>query len=59
MVKNQLKDASDFNLDVKKITVNGNDATATVQSQFNGDDTLRTLTLVKDANAWRIASMGT
>jgi hypothetical protein len=59
VVKDQLKDASDFDMTVKKVTVAGNDATASVQSQFNGDDTLRTLSLVKAGNAWRIASIAT
>jgi hypothetical protein len=56
-VKRQLKDASDFDVEVKKITVNGNAATASVVSTVNGDDATQTLSFVKDGNAWRIAGL--
>ncbi len=57
VVKNQLDDASNYDLDVKKIAVDGTTATAQVESQFDGEDALRTLTFVKDGQAWRIASI--
>lgn len=59
IVKHQLKDASDFDFTVKKVTVNGTSATAVVESKFNGHDVLRTIGLVKSANAWRVASIAT
>jgi outer membrane PBP1 activator LpoA protein len=57
VVKDQLKDASDFDVTVKKVTINGSTAVATVQSTVNGNDALQTLNLVKSGNAWRIASL--
>jgi predicted outer membrane protein len=57
-VKRQLKDASDFDVAVKKITVSGTTATASVVSTVDGDDATQTLRFVKDGNAWRIAGLG-
>jgi hypothetical protein len=57
-VRRQLKDASDFDVSVKTVTVNGNSATASVVSKVNGDDATQTLQFVKDGKAWRISGIG-
>jgi hypothetical protein len=57
-VKDQLKDADDFQLKVQSVTVNGTSATAKVKSQFNGKDHIDTLGLVKEGPAWKIATLG-
>jgi preprotein translocase subunit SecF len=57
-VTRQLKDASDFDISVKTITVNGTTATASVVSKVNGNDATQTLQFVKDGSAWRISGIG-
>jgi hypothetical protein len=54
VVKDQLEDADVYKLDVKSIKVDGATATAVVESQFDGKDAPRTLSLVKQGNSWRI-----
>jgi hypothetical protein len=56
-VKNQVKDASSFDVSVKKVAISGTNATAVVTSTVDGKDATQTLKLVKDGNAWRIASL--
>lgn len=52
-----IKDASDYDLEVTKVTVNGANATATVQQ---GDDTKNTATFsfVKEKGGWRASALG-
>jgi hypothetical protein len=49
-----LKDADDFDLDVEKVTVTGNTATA----QVKGRDEVRELELAREADDWRVTSLG-
>ncbi|MCW3023918.1 MAG: nuclear transport factor 2 family protein [Conexibacter sp.] len=58
-LKDTIADADAFELTVKKVTVNGDRATATVQSVGGGSqDRTETLTLVRDQSAWKIATLG-
>jgi hypothetical protein len=58
IVEDQLSDANVFDLDVKSIKVNGDTATAQVESQFDGKDATRTLRFRKVGTTWRIQSIG-
>jgi hypothetical protein len=59
VIKDALGDADAFELQVKKVTINGNRATAVVASQTSGEkDRTDTLTLEKVGGAWKIASLG-
>jgi hypothetical protein len=59
VLKDSLRDADSFELQVKKVAVNGTTATATVESDAAGDDkTTTTLTLTKAGDGWRISSLG-
>jgi hypothetical protein len=59
VIKDALSDADAFELQVKKVTVNGDQATAVVQSQASGNkDRTDTLTLKKVGNTWKIAALG-
>jgi hypothetical protein len=59
VVKDALGDADAFELQVEKVTINGDRATAVVSSQAHGEkDRTDTLTLEKVAGAWKIASLG-
>jgi hypothetical protein len=57
VVDDQISDANVFDLTVKSVKVTGNTATARVESTFDGDDTLRTLSFRKDGQAWRLVSI--
>jgi predicted small secreted protein len=58
-LKDSLRDADSFELQVKKVAVDGTTATATVESDAGGDDkTINTLKLTKARDGWRIASLG-
>jgi hypothetical protein len=58
IVNDQLDDASNFDLKVKKVTVTGNTATVATTSDFgSADDSPRTLKLVKQDNDWRISGI--
>jgi outer membrane PBP1 activator LpoA protein len=58
-LKDSLRDADSFELQVKKVAVDGTTATATVESDAAGDaKTTTTLTLTKARDGWRIASLG-
>ncbi len=58
-LKDSLRDADSFELQVKKVAINGTTATATVESDAAGDDKTTTqLTLTKARDGWRIASLG-
>lgn len=58
IVKEQLKDADVYKLDVKSARVTATTASASVQSQVNGDDDLKTLRFVREGRAWRLAGLG-
>lgn len=51
-------DADTFDLNVEKVTVEGNSATAIVVSDGRDEDRKDTLRLVKERGAWRIAALG-
>jgi hypothetical protein len=55
-----LKDSDSFELQVKKVAIDGTTATATVQSDATGskkrDDSIQ---LTKVGNSWKIATLGT
>jgi outer membrane PBP1 activator LpoA protein len=61
-LKRALKDADSFELQVKKVAIDGTTATATVESDTGGGDDDKTtteLTLTKARDGWRISSLGT
>jgi hypothetical protein len=59
VIKDAISDADAFELQVKKVAVNGDQATATVVSQANGEkDRTDTLTLQRVGNAWKISALG-
>ena len=59
VLKDALGDADAFELQVKKVTINGDQATAVVVSQASGNkDRTDTLTLKKVGGAWKIAALG-
>jgi hypothetical protein len=53
-----LRDVDAFELQVKKVAVNGSTATATVTSDTGPKDRTDTLQLVKDRGAWKISTLG-
>lgn len=58
-LKDALRDADSFELQVKKVAINGTTATATVESDDKGDDKATdTLTLTKAGDGWKISSLG-
>ena len=56
VITNQLKTVTDFGMTIKSITVTGSKATAVVQTVKNRVKTLNTVTLDREAGAWRLAS---
>lgn len=59
VLKDALGDTDAFELQVKKVTINGDRATAVVTSQASGrKDRTDTLTLVKVGDAWKISALG-
>jgi hypothetical protein len=52
-----IKDASDFDLQVTKVDVNGNNATATVRQGEDAKNTA-TFTFVKEKGGWRASALG-
>jgi hypothetical protein len=58
-VNDALGDADTFELQVKKVAIDGDKATATVTSDAGGNkDRTDTLQLVKVGNGWKIATLG-
>lgn len=60
-LKDSLRDADSFELQVKKVAIDGTTATAVVESDTGGsgdDKTTTTLTLTKARDGWRISSLG-
>jgi hypothetical protein len=58
-LKDSLADADAFELSVKKVTITGDQAVATVLAEAGDDNTTQTLKLVKVASAWKISTLGT
>jgi hypothetical protein len=58
VLKDALSDADSFELQVKKVTVNGTTATAVVESDGGDQKRTDTLELTKVGNAWKIATLG-
>jgi hypothetical protein len=58
VLKTALQDVDSYELQVKKVTINGNTATATVTSDTGKKTRTDTLTLVKAGNAWKVATLG-
>jgi ketosteroid isomerase-like protein len=56
-LEDQLADASDFDLDVESIQVDGDTATAKVKSPVNGEDVVQTLTFKREGRGWRLAEL--
>jgi hypothetical protein len=56
-VKAQLKTIGDFTLTTKTIVVNGNNATATVQTVENGKKVIQHVQLRRESGDWRLASV--
>jgi hypothetical protein len=57
-MEDQFGDADAFTLDVKSIQVDGDRATARVESDFNGVKRVTTLPLVREGNSWRVDQTG-
>ena len=51
-----IKDASDFDLQVSQLKVNGNTATAQVRQGEDGETA--TFTFVKEGGAWKASALG-
>jgi type II secretory pathway component HofQ len=58
-LKDAIADVDAFELQVQKVTVNGDNATAVVKSEAGNDDQTQTLTFVRDQSAWKITALGT
>ncbi|WCB96806.1 hypothetical protein DSM104299_05574 [Baekduia alba] len=58
VLKDALRDVDSWELDVKKVAIDGTSATATVQSDTGKDNRTDTLTLVKVDNTWKISELG-
>jgi hypothetical protein len=57
-VKDALSDADSFELQVQKVTISGDKATAVVKSEGGDKDRVDTLELVKDGTVWKVATLG-
>jgi hypothetical protein len=58
VLKDALEDVDSFELQVKKVTINGTKADATVTSDTGTKNRTDTLQLVKDRGAWKISTLG-
>jgi hypothetical protein len=58
LLKDTLDDADQYDLNVKKVDVQGGTATATVTSGTGDHKRDDTLTLVKDRGRWKLSSLG-
>jgi hypothetical protein len=58
VLKDALRDVDSFELEVKKVSISGTTATATVTSDTGPKDRTDTLQLVKDGGAWKISTLG-
>jgi uncharacterized protein YceK len=55
-MKNAIRDANDYDLQVRSVKVNGANATAQVRQGKNGP--VATFTFVKEGTAWRASALG-
>jgi hypothetical protein len=55
VVDGALKDTDSFNLTVEKVTISGQQATASVKADRGKKDVMQSLTLVKQGAGWRIS----
>jgi hypothetical protein len=55
-MKDAIRDANDFDLNVRAVKVTGNNATAQVQQGDKGKTA--TFTFVKEGNAWKASALG-
>jgi hypothetical protein len=55
-MKNAIEDASDYDLQVRSVKVNGNNATAQVRQGDDGE--VATFTFVKEGGGWRASALG-
>ena len=53
-----IKDADDFDLEVERVTINGDTATAEVKGRDGGEDRVRTFEFERDGTDWRATSLG-
>jgi hypothetical protein len=58
VLKSQLQQVDNFNVNLGSITVKGETATAQVKSIYSGKSRLSTITLLKEGKTWKIASVG-
>jgi hypothetical protein len=56
IITDQLKTINDFTLTIEDIHVNGDTATAHVQTKQNGKKVIQPITLVHESGGWRIES---
>jgi hypothetical protein len=57
-ISDQLDTINDADIDIRSIQVSGDTATARVVTEFDGNDRVSTLRLVRDAGRWRVAGLG-
>jgi hypothetical protein len=57
-VKDALKDADSYEMQVQKVTITGTTAAAVVKSEASDQHRIDTLQLVKDGGAWKLATLG-
>jgi hypothetical protein len=57
-IEDALSDADSFELQVQKVTISGNKASAVVKSEGADEDRVDTLNLVKDGRVWKVATLG-
>jgi hypothetical protein len=57
-LKDTIGDVDAFELQVQKVNVNGDKATAVVKSESGDKARIQTLELVRDREAWKIATLG-
>jgi uncharacterized cupredoxin-like copper-binding protein len=53
-----IKDADDFGLDVQKVTIAGDTATAQVKGRDQGAERVREFRFVREGGDWRVTSLG-
>jgi Domain of unknown function (DUF4878) len=56
-LKKQLREIDALSMTIKSITVNGEKATARVQSTYSGKNRIATLLLVKEGSHWKVSGV--
>lgn len=56
-LKKQLREIDALSMTIKSIAVNGNRATARVQSVYSGKNRIATLLLVKEGSHWKVSGV--